>query len=253
MKLKDQVALVTGGGTGIGKAIAEEFLAEGASVVITGRREDVLEATVEEMGGRDGAPIAACPGDVAQAADIEAAVQFTEEKFGKLTIAVANAGVYGVAPVPEVDEADYDRIMDINLKGAFLTCKYAIPSIKSAGGGSIITIASSVSVKPTAINAVYGAAKAGVIYMTQVMALDHAKEGVRVNCISPAVVDTPIHPAGDTPEERKKYFDKMGKYHPLGRVGQPKEIARAAVYLCSQEASWVTGENLRIDGGLSLK
>ncbi len=133
--------------------------------------------------------------------------------------------------------------------------KYAVPAIIKAGGGSVLTISSSLGVKSAPHTAIYGAAKAGMIHLTKVMALDHAKNKVRFNCIAPAVVETPIHeaPSRSSPEEMQKYYQQMAAWHPLGRVGKPEEIAKAAVYLSSEDAGWVTGTVLCVDGGVSVK
>lgn len=260
MKLAGKAALITGGGTGIGRAIAEQFVVEGASVLITGRRREKLDEAVREIkenvksrrkGG--GGCIDAFPGDVAQPEDAEKMVAACVAEFGKLDIVIANAGVFTTGSIPDSPLEDYDQMMDINVKGTFLVCKYAIPEIVKAGGGSVITVASSLGVRPVAGTGLYGAAKAAVVHLTQAMALDHGAKNVRVNCIAPAFVRTPIHEGQSLFDTMEAYYEAMAPYHALNRIGEPEEIAHAAVYLCSDEASWITGEILNIDGGARLK
>ncbi|HZS48951.1 MAG TPA: SDR family oxidoreductase [Blastocatellia bacterium] len=250
MKLKDKVAIITGGGTGIGRAIAELFATEGASVVITGRRPEMIN---EVQGGitASGGKCLAIPADISNDKDHEKLIEQTLKAFGKLHILVNNAGVLTVGSVTETDAEMADQVFAINVRGVFHLCRLALPEIERSGGGSIINISSTLGEKVVPAFTVYSASKAALNMMSKSMALDYASKGIRVNIISPGVVDTPIHAARkiDDMEAWEKQFAAM---HPLGRIGKPIDIAKAALFLASDDASWITGANLHVDGGINL-
>jgi NAD(P)-dependent dehydrogenase (short-subunit alcohol dehydrogenase family) len=190
-RLAGKVALVTGGGTGIGRAIALAFAREGAKVAVAGRRKEKLQETVREVEkqGGDGLAIAC---DVSDAKDAERAVRDTAKNFGKLNVLVNNAGVLHVATIEGTSEEEWDRLMTINLKGPFLMCRAALPEFRKAGGGTIVNVGSVLGLVGMKDRAAYCASKGGVTLLTKAIALDHAQERVRVNCICPSVVETEL-------------------------------------------------------------
>ena len=243
--------MVTGGGTGIGKAIAVAFAREGAKVAVAGRRKEKLQETVQEIekAGGDGLAIA---GDVSKARDAERAVHEAARNFGKLNVLVNNAGVLHVATIEGTSEEEWDRLMAINLKGPFLMCRAALPEFRKAGGGAIVNVGSVLGLVGMKDRAAYCASKGGVTLLTKAMALDHAHEQVRVNCICPSIVETELVKglfAGS--DEGKAMRAARVRQIPIGRMGRPEDVAEMAVFLASEEASWLTGAAIPLDGGLS--
>jgi NAD(P)-dependent dehydrogenase (short-subunit alcohol dehydrogenase family) len=246
-KLNDKVALVTGGSAGLGKATALLFANEGAKIGITARREDEGRRVVEEIRAAGGEAIF-IRADVRNASDCANAVEQTVRAFGKLDIALNNAGVetYG-NKVADTEEAEWDRVLDTNLKGVFLSMKYQIPEMLKAGGGCIINMASMYGLVGTAFGgSPYHASKNGVIGLTRSAALEFAKQNIRVNALCPGVIAT---------EMVERWFsdtglgDQVRAMHPIGRVGTPAEAAAAALFLAGAESSFMTGATLSIDGG----
>lgn len=250
-RLAGKVALVTGGGTGIGKAIALAFAREGAKVAVVGRRREKLHETVQEMEkqGADGLAIA---GDVSNSRDSERAVHEAAKNFGKLNVVVNNAGVLHVATIEGTSEEEWDRLIRINLKGPFLMCRAALPEFRKAGGGAIVNVGSILGLVAMKDRAAYCASKGGVTLLTKAMALDHAHDRVRVNCICPSIVETElVHGLFAASEEGKVARAGRVSQIPLGRMGKPEDVAEMAVFLASEEASWLTGAAIPLDGGLS--
>jgi NAD(P)-dependent dehydrogenase (short-subunit alcohol dehydrogenase family) len=250
-RLAGQVALITGGGTGIGRAIALAFAREGAKVVVAARRRDKLKSVVDEILATGGTAAAiAC--DVSVGADAVRAIRETLEKFGALHTLVNNAGTHSDATIERLSEVDWDRVIDVNLKGPFLMSRAALPALRRVGGGSIINTGSILGLLAMKSRAAYCASKGGLTMLTKAMALDHAHENIRVNCICPALVETDmvaaLFPA--TPEGRALREARAASI-PLGRLGKPADIAELAVYLASHESSWLTGVAIPLDGGLS--
>jgi NAD(P)-dependent dehydrogenase (short-subunit alcohol dehydrogenase family) len=245
--LEGKVGLITGGTSGIGRETAILFAKADVKVVISGRREPEGQETVEliRAAGGDGLFVKA---DVSQARDVEVLVQKTVERFGHLDVAFNNAGVEGVwAPVAKQSEEDWDRTININLKGVWLCLKYEIKRMLQQGtGGAIVNMASVTGLVGSAGAAAYSASKHGVIGLTKSAALENAKSGIRINAISPAFVETPM-------SDRIFRVPKVRKYilscHPVGRLGKPNEIAEAVVWMCSDSASFMTGQSLVLDGG----
>src|ERR1700676_1444216 len=250
-RLEGQTALITGGGTGIGRAIALAFSREGANVAVAGRRSEKLQSVVREVQEAGGQGLAVA-GDVTKAGDTERAGRETVERFGQLNVLVNNAGALHVSSIEGIPEQEWDRLMLVNLKGPFLMSRAALPEFRKAGGGAIVNIGSVLGLVAMKNRAAYCTSKGGVTMLTKAMALDHAHEGVRVNCICPAVVETPLvrelFGAGAEGEAARKA--RIAQI-PAGRMGRPEDVAEMAVYLASQESSWVTGVVIPLDGGLS--
>ena len=244
-----KVALVTGGGSGIGRASCECFAREGARVAVADWRRDAAEEVVEEVRAAGGVAIAT-GGDVAIAADAERMVADTVEAFGRLDVLMANAGQELVADVLETDEAHWDRVLGTNLKGCFLCAKAALPHLLRAGGGSIILTASQLAFVGAERFAAYAASKGGALNLARAMALDYAPHGVRVNALCPGAVETPLllrqFAGQDGPQGS---LADLVALHPLGRLARPEEIANAALFLAGDESSFVTGSALVVDGG----
>lgn len=249
-RLAGKVALVTGGGTGIGKAIALAFAREGAKVAVAGRRREKLQETVHEVekAGGDGLAVAC---DVSNGKDAERAVRETAKNFGKLNVLVNNAGVLHVATIEGTSDAEWDRLMTINLKGPFLMCRAALPEFRKAGGGAIVNVGSVLGLIGMKDRAAYCASKGGVTLLTKAMALDHGHENVRVNCICPSVVETELVAGLFASEAGEALRKARIQTIPIGRMGKPEDVAEIAVFLASEESSWLTGAAIPLDGGLS--
>lgn len=249
-RLAGKVALVTGGGTGIGKAIALAFAREGAQVAVAGRREEKLRETLDVMKTQGGEGLAvAC--DVSNGRDAERAVLETAQRFGKMNVLVNSAGVLHVSTIEGMSEGEWDHLMEINLKGPFLMSRAALPEFRKAGGGTIVNIGSVLGLIGMKDRAAYCASKGGLTLLTKAIALDHAHEKVRANCICPSIVETELI-AGlfATPEGDALRRARIAGI-PLGRMGRPEDVAEMAVFLASEESSWLTGAAIPLDGGLS--
>jgi NAD(P)-dependent dehydrogenase (short-subunit alcohol dehydrogenase family) len=243
-------ALVTGGGSGIGKAIALAFAAEGAKLAVMGRRLEKLQEVTAEVRKRGGEAVEVV-GDVAKAADAERAVRETVDKLGGLNVLVNNAGMLSVATVETVPEEEWDRVMTVNVKGPFLMSRAALPDMRKAGGGAIVNIGSIVGLIAIKNRAAYSTSKGAVTMLTKAMALDHAHENIRVNCICPALVETELVQGLFASADGAAVKRERIAGFPLGRIGQPQDVAGMAVFLASEESSWVTGTAIPLDGGLS--
>ncbi|MCH8291460.1 glucose 1-dehydrogenase [Candidatus Poribacteria bacterium] len=245
MRLRDKVAIITGGASGIGKATALLFAKEGAKVVVADQNEAGGKETVDHIRS-DGGEAIFVRADVASAEDVQSMVKAAIETYGKLVILFNNAGIAMRLPVADLPEEDWDRCIDINLKGVYLCSKYAIPEMIKNDGGCIINMASIYGVVGGKTRAAYVASKGGVVNLTRGMALDYASNNIRVNCICPGFVETPlVRDVVKTPEE----YQALAVQHPMGRLAKPLEIAYGALYLASDESSFVTGIALPIDGG----
>lgn len=249
-RLAGKMALVTGGGSGIGRAIALAFAAEGAKVAVMGRRVEKLARVVEEIRKAGGSAFAVT-GDVAKAADADRVVRETVEKLGGLNVLVNNAGMLSVATVETVPEEEWDRVMTVNVKGPFLMSRAALPEMRKAGGGSIVNVGSILGLIAMKDRAAYCASKGAVTLLTKAMAMDHAHDKIRVNCICPSLVETELIAGLFASVEGAALKERRLATLPLGRMGQPEDVAGMAVFLASDEASWVTGTAMPLDGGLS--
>ena len=249
MRLKGKTALITGGGEGIGKATALLFCKEGAKVGITGRKKEKLDEVIKEAEG--GGEIIAFPGDVSREEDVKKTVQDFVKKFKKIDILFSNAGVLEPGTVVTTSIESWDRIIDINVKGMFLMCKYVIPHMIKNGGGSIINNASIAGLIGCPNTVAYCTSKGAVMQFTRSIALDHVKQGIRVNTICPGFIRTKMNEdfIGNPPDAQKKLDEMAAQIIPMGKRGEPLDIAYGVLYLASDESRYVTGASLVIDGG----
>ncbi len=250
-RLESKVALITGAASGIGRASALLFAREGARVVVADIQDEPGQATAAAIADAGGTALFV-HADVSRAEDAEAMVDAAVKRFGRLDILFNNAGVGKHIPFDQLTEAEWDRIIDINLRGVFLGCRYGVPALKRAGGGAILNKASQSGLQGHPNNQAYCAAKAGVINFTRSLAKDLARHNIRVNAICPGGTDTPIlrayTPAGESPDYVAR---TVAPRTPFGRLARPEEIAAAALFLVSDEASFVSGVALPVDGAAS--
>ena len=245
-----KVAFVTGAGTGIGRATALAFARDDAHVVVADIAEQGSQETarmIEALSGR----VLAVTCDVTRTEDVKAALDKTIETFGRLDFAFNNAGVeQKLAPAAELDEAEWDRIVNTNLRGVFLCLKHEIPLMLTQGGGAIVNTSSGAGVKGFKGQAAYVAAKHGVVGLTRAAALDYAPQNIRINAVCPGIINTPMMDrfTGGTAEGRERVIAQ----EPVGRMGQPEEIAKAVLWLCSDAASFVVGHAMVVDGGQTV-
>lgn len=249
MRFANRVALVTGGTSGIGRAAAVLFAREGASVVVAGRNEERGRQVVAEIEAEGGKAIFV-PCDVRLAADCSRAVDEALRAYGRLDVLFNNAGVFYPHTVVDCTEEEWDLTVDISLKGTYLMSRFALPHMIAQGGGSIVNNASGWGLVGGNEAAAYCAAKGGVVLLTKAMAVDHARDGVRVNCVCPGDTETPML-EDDARQRGMSWVDYVADAtdRPMGRLGQPEEVARAVLFLASDEASFITGVALPVDGG----
>lgn len=235
----------------MGRAIALAFSREGAKVAVAGRRVDKLQEVVREV-ERCGGGAFGIRCDVTKAEDAERAVAETVRRFGGLNVLVNNAGILHVSTIEGIAENEWDQVMAVNVKGPFLMSRAALPELRKAGGGAILNIGSVLGLVAMKNRAAYCASKGGLTMLTKAMAVDHAHEGIRVNCICPSIVETElIKDLFDTSADGEAARRARIATIPLGRMGRPEDVAEMAVYLAAKESSWVTGVAIPLDGGLS--
>lgn len=245
----NKVVIVTGGNSGIGKATALAFAREGANVIIASRRAEAGLETVRLIEAEGGRSIFV-PCDVSKGPDVERLVASTLETYGRLDIAFNNAGITAEKRVlADLTEEQFDRLMNINLKGTWWCMKYEIPAMIKSGGGCIVNCSSTAAFKTSRGLSHYTASKAAVIGITKGASVDYARQGIRINSVCPGLIDTVMTEESMNLRDPKA-AQAIAKSQPLGRIGQPEEVANAVLWLCSDKASFVTGENLTVDGGL---
>ena len=250
MRLSGEVAIVTGGNSGIGEASAHAMAREGAKVVIAARNEKAGRS-VERAILAEGGEAMYVPTDVTREPQVRRMVEKTVRKFGKLTVLFNNAGVFLKGTVVDIPLEDWDRVMNVNVRGTFLCSRHAIPRMVESGGGSIINCSSVSAVVGNASGSAYNASKGAIQNLTRNMALDFVNDGIRVNNICPGVIETPMLVGGiKDAKELRKARRRSGKKQVMGRWGRPEEIADAVVFLASPESSYVNGTSLFVDGGL---
>ena len=245
-RLTQKNAIVTGAGSGIGRSIALAFLREGAQVALVGRRKDRLEAVARESGA---SPLVVAV-DILRSDDIARALGETVARFGEPNVLVNNAGRLHIGDAEQISEDQWDETFNVNVRALWLFSRAILPHMRRAGGGSIINIASVLGINGARLRACYAASKGAVVLLTKCMAIDHGPQKIRVNAICPSFVETEltaevIRKASDPQQVRR---ERVG-VHPIGRLGEPEDIAGMAVYLASDESSWVTGAALPVDGG----
>jgi NAD(P)-dependent dehydrogenase (short-subunit alcohol dehydrogenase family) len=247
-RLAGKSAVITGAANGIGRATAVVFAQEGARIVATDLDEAGLEGLRAELAGKE-AECATVVGDVSDPGDARRMIQAAVDAYGRLDVLVANAGVIPLGAITESTEADWDRVMSIDGRGMFLTCKYGIEAMLETGGGSIVCLSSISGMAGQARQSTYGPAKFAASGLTMHLAVEWADHGIRVNAVAPGTIRTeavrrlPDQPGG------AEYVEEIRKQHPMGRLGEPEEVARAIAFLASDEASFITGTILPVDGG----
>jgi NAD(P)-dependent dehydrogenase (short-subunit alcohol dehydrogenase family) len=245
-RLKNKIAIVTGAGSGIGRSCALALIREGAHVALVGRRKDRIEEVTRESGGS----AIAIAADVSKRDQIERVLEETLRAFGGINVLLNNAGILHAGTAEQITEAQWDETFNINVRGLWLFSRAVLPPMRQAGGGSIINIASVLGINGTRNRAAYAASKGAVVLLTKCMAVDHGHENIRVNAICPSFVETDLtaavmSKAADLDAVRR---ERIG-VHPIGRLGQPEDMAGLAVYLASDESSWATGAVFPVDGG----
>ena len=251
MRFTGKTAIVTGGGTGIGKAAAQALVGEGARVVINGRRKDVLEAAANEI-DPSGESVATFDGDIAKPETAAALVTLAERRFGGLDILLNNAGIFGPKPFLDHTEEDFDSYLGIILKGKFFMAQAAARAMKKRGGGSIVQTGSMWALQAIAAtpSAAYSVANAGVHQLVKNLAIELSADNIRINAVAPSVVETPVYGTFLRVDQVNSVLDSFNAFHPLGRIGQPADVVSAILFLASNDASWVTGTVLPVDGGV---
>ena len=250
MKFSQKIAIITGGGSGIGKATALTIAAEGARVVVADIHAENAGQTVAEIEKAGGTAVAVIA-DVTKIADAEKIAREAVTHFGAIHYLCNSAGLQTYGTVETTDEATWDLTLAVNLKSMFLVSKFCVPEIRKAGGGAIVNISSVQGLKCQPDVSAYAASKGGAIALTRSMALDYAQQNIRVNCICPGSIDTPLLRFGAAkhgPEE--EILKEWGSHHPIGRIGTPEEIAKTVLFLFSEDAGFMLGQAVVVDGGL---
>ena len=248
---KGKVAIVTGGSSGIGKEVAKRLAAHGASVIISGRNEQKLCSVASEISTEPG-QVRFLAGDIANPATAKALATLAEKEFGGLDILINNAGVFKPKPFVELTEEEYDWFLDTILKGKFFMAQAAAKAMKKRGGGAIVHTGALWALQAVGAtpSAAYSAANAGVHSLVHNLALELAADKIRINAVAPAVVETPIYSTFLAAEDVPKVLPTFNAFHPLGRIGQPGDVASAILFFASDESAWITGTILPVDGGV---
>ncbi|HLG75934.1 MAG TPA: glucose 1-dehydrogenase [Ktedonobacteraceae bacterium] len=252
-RFESKRAVVTGGGSGIGKEVAKRFVAEGGSIVINGRDAVKLERAAEEI-DPSGTKVAISPGDIGRPETARAAVELACQRFGGIDVLFNNAGVFMPKPFLDLTEEEYDRFVDTILKGKFFAAQAAAKAMQEAGhGGAIVQTGSMWALQAIGAtpSSAYSAANGGVHALVRNLAIELAPSGIRVNAVAPAVVETPIYESFLSPEQARETLPTFNSFHPLGRNGQPADIAEVILFLASDQAAWITGVIIPVDGGVT--
>jgi NAD(P)-dependent dehydrogenase (short-subunit alcohol dehydrogenase family) len=251
-RLEGKKALISGGASGIGKAIAQLFLEEGARVVVTDINGDALAQAVDELASYG--EVSGVAGDVRRMDDAGDMVSATVERLGGLDVLVCNAGITSVAPIELLEEEEWDRVLDTNVKGMFTLVKHAVPLMRDQGHGAIVTLGSEMGVVAVPESPAYNASKGAVIMFTKSLALDLIRYGVRVNSLCPGITRTPLLQAEvDNSVDPDKTAAEQATWAPIMRVAEPREIAQGALWLASDDSSFVVGSCLMVDGGFTAQ
>ena len=251
MRFENKVVLITGGGGGIGKAAARRFLEEGASVVLNSRRQEVLDAAKEEL-DPSGQRVELLAGDASKRETAKAFVAAATERFGGVDVLVNSTGVFRLKPFEEETEEDFEEALDSILRPTFYVSQAAVPEMRRRGGGAIVNVGSmwAIDAIATTPTSAYSAAQAGRHALTKNLAVELAKDDIRVNTVALAFVETPAYERFMSPEQARAVLDSVNAFHPLGRHGQPEDVVEAILFLAGVEAGWITGTTLPIDGGV---
>jgi len=245
-RLKGKMAVVTGAGSGIGRACALALAQEGANVALVGRRKKLLEKVAAEIGSS----AVAFAADVSQKSEVDRIVEQTVSRFGGLNVLLNNAGALHIGTAEQITEEQWDETFNVNVRAVWLLSRAVLPAMRRTGGGSIINMASVLGINGARNRAAYAASKGAVVLLTKCMAIDHGQEQIRVNAICPSFIETDLTAAviSKAPDPNSVRAERTS-VHPLGRLGQPEDVAGLAVYLASDESSWVTGSIFPVDGG----
>lgn len=251
MGFENKVVLITGGGGGIGKAVARRFLEEGASVVLNSRRQEILEAAREEL-DPSGESVELFAGDVSKRETARAFVAAAIDRFDGVDVLVNSTGIFRVKHFEEETEQDFEEAMSSILRPTFYVSQAAVPEMRGRGGGAIVSVGSmwaldAIATTPTSA---YSAAQAGRHALTKNLAVELAKDNIRINTVALAFVETPAYERFMTPEQARAVLDSVNAFHPLGRHGQPGDVVEAVLFLASGKAGWITGTTLPVDGGV---
>jgi len=247
-RLQDKIAIITGAASGIGAATAVRFVKEGAKVLLVDTNSDMLADVLQTIGNDDYAQ--SIVADVQDEDAVASCVRKSVDAWGRIDIVVNNAGIGSSMPLLEFTKEEFDRIFGVNLRGPLLFCKHAIPEM--VNGGAIVNIASISSTSGIPDQALYAPSKGGILQMTRQLAIEYAQQNIRVNAVAPGTIQTPMLEGSD-PERMKRILSWLMNMHPVGRFGKPEEVANAILFLASDEASFITGANLAVDGGYTAQ
>lgn len=249
---KNKTVVITGGGTGIGRETAKKFLEQGANVVLNGRRDSMLKEAEQKL-DPSGENIASHAGDISKPETARKLIQTAVDRFGGVDVLINNAGIFKPTPFLEHSEDDYNAYMNIILGGTFHASQAAIPEMQKRGGGSIVNTGSMWATQAIAAtpSSAYSAAKAGVHALTRNLAIEFAADHIRVNAVAPAVVETPVYNTFMSDDEVSEVLATFNNFHPLGRNGQPEDVASAILFLAGGNAEWITGAVMPVDGGVT--